>query len=402
MPATSAFGMVFLEHTTTDGKPNILALSARCPHLGCFVDFNSGKSEFECPCHKSAFAKDGNYIFGPSLRGLDPLKVDLRKEGDATEVYVAFQKFQPGIAERKPADESLPRLARPPHRLSRPSRMRRCYEHIPGGARWRYVWGSTLSFCFFVQVVTGFILWAAYSPSAQTAWESVYYIQNQMTLGWLLRGVHHFTAQMMVVLMVVHFVQVVIDGAYRAPREINFWLGLILMQIVLGLALTGYLLPWDQKGYWATSVATRHDLTRARRRRAAATDRRRRQRLWTSHADALLRTPCRRAAGAADDFFDTARADVPPARTHRARAERAPDTTSGRSRCSAMRSPAWVWRSSCSCWSFGTIRNAEAGVPISQQIGRRARAHRPIRPKAYSAARPEIYFLFSVPIAQVS
>ena len=118
------------------------------------------------------------------------------------------------------------------------------------------MWGSTLSFCFFVQVVTGFVLWAAYSPSAQTAWESVYYIQNQMTGGWLLRGVHHFTAHTMVLLLVIHFVQVVVDGAYRAPREINFWLGLILLQIVLGLALTGYLLPWDQKGYWATKVAT--------------------------------------------------------------------------------------------------------------------------------------------------
>jgi ubiquinol-cytochrome c reductase cytochrome b subunit len=131
------------------------------------------------------------------------------------------------------------------------------YEHIPGGPRWRYVWGSTLSFCFFVQVVTGLILWLAYSPSAQTAWESVYYIQHQMTAGWLLRGVHHFTAEAMIVLLAIHFVQVVIDGAYRAPREINFWLGLILMQIVLGLALTGYLLPWDQKGYWATRVATK-------------------------------------------------------------------------------------------------------------------------------------------------
>jgi ubiquinol-cytochrome c reductase cytochrome b subunit len=130
------------------------------------------------------------------------------------------------------------------------------YEHIPGGPRWRYVWGSTLSFCFFVQVVTGLVLWMAYSPSAQTAWESVYYIQHQMTGGWLLRGVHHFTAHIMVLLLAVHFLQVVIDGAYRAPREINFWLGLILMQIVLGLALTGYLLPWDQKGYWATRVAT--------------------------------------------------------------------------------------------------------------------------------------------------
>jgi ubiquinol-cytochrome c reductase cytochrome b subunit len=130
------------------------------------------------------------------------------------------------------------------------------YEHVPGGARWRYVWGSTLVFCFFVQVVTGLILWTAYSPSAHTAWESVYFIQHQMTAGWLLRGVHHFTAHTMVILLVLHFVQVVIDGAYRAPREINFWIGLILMQIVLAMALTGYLLPWDQKGYWATKVAT--------------------------------------------------------------------------------------------------------------------------------------------------
>jgi ubiquinol-cytochrome c reductase cytochrome b subunit len=130
------------------------------------------------------------------------------------------------------------------------------YEHIPGGPRWRYVWGSTLSFCFFVQVVTGLVLWAAYSPSAQTAWESVYYIQHQMTAGWLLRGVHHFTAHAMVVLLAIHFLQVVVDGAYRAPRELNFWIGLVLMLIVLSLALTGYLLPWDQKGYWATKVAT--------------------------------------------------------------------------------------------------------------------------------------------------
>src|SRR5260221_7346997 len=130
------------------------------------------------------------------------------------------------------------------------------YERIPGGARWRYVWGSTLVFTFAVQAITGIFLWMAYSPSAQTAWESVYYIQNEMQAGWLLRGLHHFTAQAMIVLLVLHLMQVVIDGAYRAPREVNFWLGLILMMIVLGLSLTGYLLPWDQKGYWATKVAT--------------------------------------------------------------------------------------------------------------------------------------------------
>ena len=130
------------------------------------------------------------------------------------------------------------------------------YENVPGGSRWRYVWGSTLTFTFAVQVITGIFLWMAYSPSSQTAWESVFYIQNEMWGGWLLRGIHHFTAQAMTVLLVLHLMQVMIDGAYKAPREINFFFGLILLVLVLGLSLTGYLLPWDQKGYWATKVAT--------------------------------------------------------------------------------------------------------------------------------------------------
>lgn len=129
-------------------------------------------------------------------------------------------------------------------------------EPIPGGARWRYITGSMLTFTFIVQVITGFALWTAYSPSTQTAWESVYYIQHQMSYGWLVRGIHHFAAQAMMVLLGLHFLQIVWDGAYRAPREVNFWLGLVLMQIVIGLSLTGYLLPWDQKGYYATKVAT--------------------------------------------------------------------------------------------------------------------------------------------------
>ena len=131
------------------------------------------------------------------------------------------------------------------------------YEPIPGGARWRYVWGSTLVFTFVIQMITGICLWAAYSPSVQTAWESVFYIQHEMYLGSVVRGMHHYAAQVMIVLLALHLMQVIIDGAYRAPREINFWLGLILMQIILGLSLTGYLLPWDQKGYYATQVTTK-------------------------------------------------------------------------------------------------------------------------------------------------
>lgn len=129
-------------------------------------------------------------------------------------------------------------------------------ENIPGGARWRYIWGSALTFCLLIQFITGVALWAAYSPGAQSAWESVFYIQHEMTGGWFLRGLHHYTAHLMVVLLVLHLMQVIIDGAYKAPREVNFWFGLILLVLTLALALTGYLLPWDQKGYWATKVAT--------------------------------------------------------------------------------------------------------------------------------------------------
>jgi ubiquinol-cytochrome c reductase cytochrome b subunit len=130
------------------------------------------------------------------------------------------------------------------------------YENVPGGARWRYVWGSTLTFALAIQFITGIFLWMAYSPSSQTAWESVFYIQYQMSGGWLLRGLHHFTAQLMTVLLVLHLMQVLVDGAYKAPRELNFWFGILLLLLVLALSLTGYLLPWDQKGFWATRVST--------------------------------------------------------------------------------------------------------------------------------------------------
>lgn len=129
-------------------------------------------------------------------------------------------------------------------------------EHIPGGARWRYVWGSCLAFVFAIQVVTGVLLMTAYSAGDSTSWASVYWIQYHMEFGWLIRGLHHFGSQTMIVLLAVHMLQVVIAGAHLPPREVNWWLGLALLGAVLGLGLTGYLLPWDQKGYWATQVAT--------------------------------------------------------------------------------------------------------------------------------------------------
>lgn len=96
-------GMVFLERAKAGVKPEVVALSAKCPHLGCLVDFNSQSGDFECPCHTSAFAKNGKRLFGPSLRGMDPLKVEVRTTDGRQEVFVHFEKFLPGIAERKPA-----------------------------------------------------------------------------------------------------------------------------------------------------------------------------------------------------------------------------------------------------------------------------------------------------------
>ena len=111
------------------------------------------------------------------------------------------------------------------------------YEHVPGGARWRYVWGSTLTFAIVVQFITGIFLWMNYSPGAQSAWESVYYIQDVLPGGWVLRGIHHFTAQLMVPLLLLHFMQVMADGAYRAPREVNYWFGLGLLGLTLAISL---------------------------------------------------------------------------------------------------------------------------------------------------------------------
>ncbi len=93
-------GMVFLQRKDVDGKPQITAFTAACPHLGCAVEFDGSEDQYECPCHVSGFAKDGRKLFGPSLRGLDALDVKLVDKNGTQEVWVAFQQFRAGVAER--------------------------------------------------------------------------------------------------------------------------------------------------------------------------------------------------------------------------------------------------------------------------------------------------------------
>ncbi len=127
---------------------------------------------------------------------------------------------------------------------------------MPSTLTWRYLWGWLAIINFAILLITGLFLSSTYSPSSQTAWESTFYIQHMMTGGWLLRGLHHFASQSMVVILALFFLQLVIDGAYRAPREVTYWSTLVLMLLTLGLAHTGYLLPWDQRGYAAADVFT--------------------------------------------------------------------------------------------------------------------------------------------------
>jgi ubiquinol-cytochrome c reductase cytochrome b subunit len=127
-------------------------------------------------------------------------------------------------------------------------------EPLPGGARWAAALGSLLLFTFVVQVVTGVLLAMNYAPSEKTAWPSVNFIQQEVPLGAFIRAVHHWGSGAMVVLLLAHLVQVFVWGAYKRPRELTWVVGVLLLLCTLGLAFTGYLLPWDQKAYWATKV----------------------------------------------------------------------------------------------------------------------------------------------------
>jgi ubiquinol-cytochrome c reductase cytochrome b subunit len=125
---------------------------------------------------------------------------------------------------------------------------------MPGGASLWHTLGSVAAGLFVVEAVTGIFLSLFYAPSVQTAWASVAYIQDQLPLGWFVRGLHSFGSSALVVVAGLHLLQVLLFGAYRRPREANWILGLALFGLTALFALSGYLLPWDQKGYWAKLV----------------------------------------------------------------------------------------------------------------------------------------------------
>lgn len=130
------------------------------------------------------------------------------------------------------------------------------YEDIPASSGWHQVFGSVAMFCFLVQTVTGILLALNYAPTPPDAHESLRFILTELTGGRLIRGLHHWGASMMIVIVVLHMLQVFLWGSYKKPREATWMLGVILLLLTLGFGLTGYLLPWDNRAYWGTVVTT--------------------------------------------------------------------------------------------------------------------------------------------------
>ena len=127
-------------------------------------------------------------------------------------------------------------------------------EPIPGGARIAYVFGSALAFIFLSQVITGIFLALYYVPSADHAHTTVAYITKAVASGSLLRSIHAYGSSAMVILLLLHITQTFLYGSYKGRRELLWLSGCVLFALVLCMAFTGYLLPWDQKAYFATTV----------------------------------------------------------------------------------------------------------------------------------------------------
>jgi quinol-cytochrome oxidoreductase complex cytochrome b subunit len=128
------------------------------------------------------------------------------------------------------------------------------FRKVPRDTNWFHTLGSATLTAFIVQAVTGVVLAFYYKPSPNEAYSSVQYITNDLTLGWLVRGMHRWGASVFIILLFLHMGRVFLFGAYKYPRELNWLLGVLLLVLAMLEGFTGYLLPWDQTAYWATVV----------------------------------------------------------------------------------------------------------------------------------------------------
>lgn len=121
---------------------------------------------------------------------------------------------------------------------------------------WWFTLGSASLFLFLLQGATGIFLMVYYVPSPDHAYASIQYIMKEVSFGWLIRGIHHWGASLMVLFVFLHMLRTFFMAAYKYPREITWLTGVVLLLATLVMGFTGYLLPWNQRSYWATTVGT--------------------------------------------------------------------------------------------------------------------------------------------------
>ena len=130
------------------------------------------------------------------------------------------------------------------------------FRKVPKGTNWFYTLGSASLFAFLSQAVTGVFLAMYYDPSITNAYESTRHLTNEVFLGEFVRGMHRWGSSVMVILVFLHMARTFFFGAYKYPRELNWIIGVVLVILTFVMGLTGYLLPFDQRSYWATIVAS--------------------------------------------------------------------------------------------------------------------------------------------------
>jgi len=130
------------------------------------------------------------------------------------------------------------------------------FKKLPADTGWSATLGTLCALLFGVMAVSGIFLAMYYNPSPDKAYQSIDYIMNDVALGSLLRGIHHWGAGAMVLFVFLHLLTNFFSGSFKAPRELTWIIGVALFLVTLGLGFTGYLLPWDMKAYWATVVST--------------------------------------------------------------------------------------------------------------------------------------------------
>ena len=128
------------------------------------------------------------------------------------------------------------------------------YRKVPKGTNWFYTLGSATLFAFTVQAVTGVFLAMYYTPSPTQAYGSITHLTNDVFLGEFVRGMHKWGASVMIILIWLHMARTFVFGAYKYPRELNWVIGVVLLILTMVMGFTGYLLPFDQRSFWATVV----------------------------------------------------------------------------------------------------------------------------------------------------